>query len=465
MHPAGIAYAFKPTECNFWVWPRASEEGVGAMVVPRNFPQSPELRRIVEKGENAEVRGAAMIAIKKNWRSIVYDICSGLAAHDIAVKYDAFSERSFWNFLKRLGLDFSDIKEACQKEEEFKRLTRLEKLRKKQERLKILPTSLDEFKQLPIVQEYVKQLRLKNDTDQQIHRNVRALFEVCMFTGKHPEDVTIDDILNFIDAKRIEWQEKGKDLRAQNILAQFSSEYISPLRMWAKFRGLPIPPALTTVEYYSPYRRVRITVEYRYRILKWLKENEAMLRRHGLSYEKVRAALIYLYETGSRAQALSQVQFLETEEFGVKVVYAITEEKGKRARIRWEKPINPKWWPLIKGYLPLTAREVEAVKKVLKKAYEEVLSDGLTKRYALEHPFHVWRHTAANDLLEASGYNLMLVAQKLGWRNVQMIVNVYGTMDKAMLLKLSGYNVSYEAAKHEFLYNHWEERARAEGLI
>jgi len=38
-------------------------------------------------------------------------------------------------------------------------------------------------------------------------------------------------------------------------------------------------------------------------------------------------------------------------------------------------------------------------------------------------------------------------------------------MDKAMLLKLSGYNVSYEAAKFEFLYNDWYEKAKTEGLL
>ena len=428
-------------------------------VVPRSFPESPELKKIVEKGEALPVRGAAMQAIKANWKAIVYDVCSGLAAHDLAAKYGSFSERSFWNFLKKLQLDFSDIKEACRKEEEFKRLTRLEKVRKKQERMKILPTDFNEFRQLELIQELEKQLRLKGDTEAQIQRVSKAIFELSMWAGKHPEDITIDDVLNFVDAKRLEWQEKGKDLRAQHVLAQFSSQYISPLRVFAAFRGLPIPPALSTTEYYSPYRKVRITVEQRYQILKWIKEN------YPEDYDMVRAVLIYLYETGSRASALSSVQFLETEEFGTRVIYAITEEKGKKARIRWEKPINPKWYKYIKGRLPLTQKDVGRVRRILRKAYEAVLPEGLTRKYALEHGFHVWRHTAANDLLEASGYNLMLVAQKLGWKNVQMIVNVYGTMDRAMLLKLSGYNVDYEAAKFEFLYNSWEERAREEGLI
>jgi len=425
---------------------------------PRSFPASPDLKKIVRKGETATVSGKAMIAIKNNWKDIVYDICSGLSASDIAAKY-GIGRMSFFRFLQKIGLSISEIQKACKKEEEFKRMTKQEKLRKKMERLKVLPANLDDFKKLPIIEEYIKQLRLKGNSQQQIYRNVKFVYEVCRHVGKMPEDLTIDDILSFIDYKRLEWEEKGKDLRSQSVLAQFSSEYISPARMWAKYRGLPIPPALTTVEYHSPYRRVRITVEQRYMLLKWIKEN------YPNEYDLLRAVMIFLYETGSRAAALTNVQFLETEEFGIKVVYAITEEKGKRARIRWEKPINPKWYEYIRGRLPISESQLNRVRRILREAYDAVLPEGLTKKYAMEHPIHIWRHTAANDLLEASGWNLMLVAKKLGWKNPAMIVNVYGDMDKAALLKLSGYNVDFQAAKHEFLYNEWEKKAREEGLI
>jgi len=431
---------------------------VARAIVPRGFPETQRLKRIVESGESLDVRGQAMVTIKQSWRTIVYDICNGLAAHDIATKY-GIGERSLWNFLKAINVTMRDIQEACREEEEFKRMTKLEKLQKKQERLKVLPTSLEDFRKLEIIQELERQLRLKGDTEEAIKRNIKAIYECALFKAKHPEDITIEDILEFLDYKRLEWQENGKDLRKPEVLSQFSTHIVSPLRVWCKYRGLPIPPALTTTEYHSPYRKVRITVEQRYSLLSYLKENYPGL------YDKARAILIFLYETGSRVSALRRAQFLETEEFGVKVAYVITEEKGKRAQIRWEKPINPRWYPYVKGRLPLGVREVERIKEVLKEAYEQVLPEGLTKYYALKHPYHVWRHTAANDLLEASGFNLMLVAQKLGWRNVQMIVNVYGTMDKAMLLRLSGYDVKYEASKFEFLYNDYERRAREEGLI
>jgi integrase len=439
---------------------RSEEKKFLKVVVPKDFPQTDSLKKIVRLGETAEISGYAVNVLKSNWKAIVYDICSGLTASDIAVKYEV-SERTFWYFLKALNITMREIQQACKEEKEFKEMAKIEKMQKKMERMKILPTDFDQFIQIPSIQELMQQLRLKGDDEASIMRNIKAIYELCMYKSKHPDDITIDDILDFLDYKRLEWMEKEKkDLRKPEVLSQFSTQYISPMRVWCQFKGLPIPPALKTAQYESPYRKVRITAEQRYQLLKYIYE------KYPNEFKKIRAVLVFLYETGSRAQALRNVQFLETEEFGQKVVYAITEEKGKRTRIRWEKPINPKWWSFIKGYLPLSSnRQVEKVKKILKEAYEAVLPDGLTKKYALEHPLHVWRHTSANDLLEASNYNLMLVAQKLGWKNVQMIVNVYGTMDKAMLLKLSGYSIEYKTAKFEFLYDEWFEKAKQEGLI
>jgi len=438
---------------------RSEEKKITRVVVPKDFPQTDSLKKIVKLGESTDVSGYAVNVLKANWKAIVYDICSGLTASDIAVKNE-ISERTFWYFLKALNITMREIQQACKEEKEFKEASRIERMQKKMERMKVLPTDFEQFIQIPSIQELMQQLRLKGNDEASIMRNIKAIYELSMYKSKHPDDIVIDDILDFLDYKRLEWIEKEKkDLRKPEVLSQFSTQYISPMRVWCQFKGLPIPPALKTAQYESPYRKVRITVEQRYRILKYIYE------KHPKEFRKIRAVLIFLYETGSRAQALRNVQFLETEEFGQKVVYAITEEKGKRTRIRWEKPINPKWWSYIKGYLPLAKSQVEKVKRILKEAYENVLPDGLTKKYALEHPLHVWRHTSANDLLEASNYNLMLVAQKLGWKNVQMIVNVYGTMDKAMLLKLSGYSIEYKTAKFEFLYDQWFEKAKQEGLV
>jgi len=420
--------------------------------------ENKELEKICQKAELLQVRGGAQAVVKEHFREMVYDIGRGLAAHDLAVKYGV-GERTIWRFLDLLGISFSQLQKLAQEELEIKKKTKLERLALREAALKILPRDISQFKELPIMQELSKQLRIKNVSQDQINRIMKTLYELCQFCEKVPEDITIEDVLNFVDFKKLEWGENGKDLRAQHVLSAFSTTYISPLRVFCAFKGLPIPPALSTTEYYSPYRKVRITVEKRYQLLKWIHDN------YPEDYDMVRASLIFLYDTGSRRQALQSVIFHETEEYGVQVVYSITEEKGKKARIRWEKPLNPKWWRYIKGRLPLTDSQVRRLLKILKQAYQEVLEDGLTKMYALKKPTHVWRHTAANDLLEASRYNLMLVAKKLGWKNVQMIVNVYGDIDKAMLLRLSGYEIDVEAAKHEFLHNSWLEKAKKEGLL
>ncbi len=43
-------------------------------------------------------------------------------------------------------------------------------------------------------------------------------------------------------------------------------------------------------------------------------------------------------------------------------------------------------------------------------------------------PFHVWRHTAAKDMLEASDWNYGLVVNSLGWESVQALKQHYGRM-------------------------------------
>jgi len=433
-------------------------------------PRSESLRRILQvwRGKShLQKKSINYEVVAKNWESIVKDVCYGLSAADIATKYKV-ARRTLFRILRDLGVTIPEIQKACREEEEIKRLSREEKLKKKMERLKMLPSSLEDFMKLPIIEEFVRQLRVKGDTNETIKRNIKVIFELCHYKDKHPEDITIDDIIEFIDAKRLEWAEKGKDLRKPEVAAQFSTQYISPLRVWCQFKGLPIPPALSTAEYHSPYRKVRITVEYRYRLLKWLKENERLLKRHKLTYEEVRAALIFLYETGSRAQALTKknTEIIETEEYGVKVWYAHTREKGKKYAIEWWKPLSPKWVKYMLGHIPFeNENKVNSLRKVLKLAYESVLPEGLTKKYALAHPIHVWRHTAANDLLESTNWNLMIVAKRLGWKNPSMIVNVYGDMDKAALLQISGYNVEFKKARFEFLWGEWEEKAKTEGLI
>jgi integrase len=406
-----------------------------------------------------EARGLAESIIMKNWRNILKDVCFGLSAEDLSTKY-GFSRRSLFYFLERRGLTFKAIEEACVEEREAREIAKREALQLKQTRLKIIPSTIEEALKDPFIQEIVEDLRAGNVKETTIRRYISTYIDLMKTLEKHIEDVTEEDLRSYVAMKIENAKQNGNNVDSPSFLYAFSAMVLTPLRVLAKFRGLPLKKYLRIPEYEGLYRNVRISLEERYKILKYLKEH------YPKDYEALRGLLILAYETGSRMEGLWKGELMKINKFGLEIYVYRTEEKGKRAKIVWEKLVKPSWIPYIEAWIKKRHRyHVLRVNRILKEAYQAVLEDGLTKEYAMEKPLHVWRHTSCNDLLEETGYNLMIVAKRLGWKNVQMITKVYGDISEEMLLSLSGYGIKVERAKHEFLYNSWLEKAKQEGLL
>jgi integrase len=47
-----------------------------------------------------------------------------------------------------------------------------------------------------------------------------------------------------------------------------------------------------------------------------------------------------------------------------------------------------------------------------------------------KQPCHIWRHTSAQDFLEATDWNYELCAQTLGWENSNILRKCYGSMSE-----------------------------------
>jgi integrase len=421
-------------------------------------PLSQELRRLWDM-DLGEARGLAEQIIMKNWRSILKDVCHGLSAEDLSTKY-GFSRRSLFYFLERRGLSFRTLEEACTEEREARELSKREALALKQTRLKVIPQSIEEALKDPFIAELVEDLKAGNVKEANIRRYISTYIDLMKTLDKHIEDIMEEDLRSYVAMRLERAKANGNNVDSPSFLYTFSSTVLTPLRVLAKFKGLPIKRYLKIPEYEGLYKNVRITLEERYKILKYLKEH------YPHDYEVLRGLLILAYETGSRAEGLWKGELMKLQKFGVEIWIYRTEEKGKRAKIIWEKLLKPRWIQYIEPWLKKRHRyHISRVTRILKEAYQAVLEEGITKEYAMEKPLHVWRHTACNDLLEETGYNLMIVAKRLGWKNVQMITKVYGDISEEMLLSLSGYGIKVEKARHEFLYNTWLERAREEGLL
>jgi integrase len=441
------------------VQPILVELGGGAMSkLAWKEPQSEALRKLWGM-DLGEPRGLAEQIIMRNWRAILKDVCFGLSAEDIATKY-GFSRRSFFYFLERRGLSFKAIEEACKEEREAREVAKRELLQLKQQRLKVIPSTVEEAMRDTFIQELVEDLRAGNVKEKTLARYLSCYIDLMKTLEKHIEDVTEEDLRSYVAMKIEQAKANGNNVDSPKFLYTFATQVLTPLRVLAKFKGLPIRKYLKIPEYEGMYRNVRITPQERYMIIKYLKEH------YPRDYEALRGLLILAYETGSRAEGLWKGELIKVQKFGISIWIYRTEEKGKRAKIVWEKLIKPHWVEHIQPWLRKRKRYgSERVNRILKEAYMNVVEDGLTKEYAMEKPLHVWRHTACNDLLEETGYNLMIVSKRLGWKNPSMIVKVYGDISEEMLLSLSGYGIKVERAKHEFLYNEWLERAKQEGLL
>lgn len=409
--------------------------------------QNPKLKRIISLGESITTRGEVQEVIRKNWRDIVIDIGCGLSADDISVKY-GISRRSLFYYLRMLGTSIEEIRRLWREEEEMRKRTKLEKLQMRMIRMKIIPRSLQEFEQQI---EWARRLKA-NISEQTYKKYVKVWIELQEFCGKHIDDITKDDILEYLTHKKLELQEKGKNLQDRVVKAQFSSEIITPLRVLCQLKGIPLDRELRTSEYESPYKRVRIDVVERFKILEFIHE------RYPKDFEWIKSVLFSLYYNGHRARELTTLMF--EPQNGIVICYS----KGKRG-LRYEKILRKDVYEMIKGYLPISHGQLRKLQKILKEAYEKVLKDGtVTKEYALRHQIHVWRHTSCNDLIEYSDYNLSLIMETLGWRNPSMIVKIYGKASPDMIARALRWKAELRRP-FEFIHNVYSVERRKDKVV
>ncbi|RLC33428.1 hypothetical protein DRH14_04870 [Candidatus Shapirobacteria bacterium] len=62
-----------------------------------------------------------------------------------------------------------------------------------------------------------------------------------------------------------------------------------------------------------------------------------------------------------------------------------------------------------------------------------------------KQPCHIWRHTSAQDFLEATNWNYELCAEILGWEDTRTLKACYGALSESKkeetLLKAMGYPI------------------------
>ena len=374
----------------------------------------------------------------------------GVPAEEVAKKMGV-SRRSLFYWLRKQGITIKQLQEEYKARKEERERARKEQLAQ----LGAIP-DYDEFIRLERVKGFYDWLRARNVTIAE--DIVRTIHRVCNELNIHPLMLLEDEGKKKLTSLLATLKDRG-------YAKQTLESYKAHLRLWYKYNEQAPPPVLALERYKSKIAHLAwFDVEERFKILRCAKE----ILDEG-EFDKVRGALMFLFYTGSRAEALTNVRFEERKirvnGKELNVIIAVTREKGRHGKKQWEKPIKFEVFKYIKGRLPFAEKEVRWLRRVLKRIYERVLDKESVKyEYAMKHSLHIWRHTAAMTLLHATDWNIGLVAEILGWENPEILFQIYGRMPPEKKVAIV-YGVEYEKPKFEFLYGELEEKAKRLGLL
>ena len=121
-------------------------------------------------------------------------------------------------------------------------------------------------------------------------------------------------------------------------------------------------------------------------------------------------------------------------------------DKGKKGGITWYKQLIGKAREDYDNFTPAISAlkkpdrmfpfKVDHVRAFFVAVYQEA---GIPEKLWKGLPLHIWRHTAAQDLLYATHYNYELAAQILGWESTEVMKKSYGKMpDEERTIGLMG---------------------------
>jgi len=142
----------------------------------------------------------------------------------------------------------------------------------------------------------------------------------------------------------------------------------------------------------------------------------------------------FLYYTATRINSSLNACIENIERYENKwIITVIDKGRHKKGRKKWRKLIlgelkeklqknlesrdNPKEGKLF----PFSYQKV---REVFIRAYEQAMILRPTQTC------HIWRHTSAQDFLDATNWNYELCAQTLGWEDTRTLKKCYGAMSE-----------------------------------
>lgn len=333
------------------------------------------------------------------------------------------------------------------------------------------------FEQIPAVREYAERMLYnKKASNAYVKRRIQSLHKICCILKLRPSHLNKEHIEECALLVRKVERKEIKIQTTRGIEPMGLSATKKTLRSWFQVMHALSSQFLTShgipsSAFKKPERsRARLTREQRQAFMEVLKEKTKAnwkLRKRSCVFSikfgdepHLRNRMLLLpkafYYWGSRKQATLKARIEEMQWHNPMALQKVLD-KGRRTwlkRIAGDllrefkelheslgKPKEGLWFPFFG----------DAVAELFKECYREA---GIPEKLWKGMPLHIWRHTACQDLLEATDYNYELTAEILGWESIDTMKRYYGkmgekTVDKGFLRSM-GIEVPEEQKEFRF---------------
>jgi integrase len=308
------------------------------------------------------------------------------------------------------------------------------------------------YRRLPSIVEWENMLINREVSKKHLSRNIRGIYHLCKYLQVHPDNLTVDLVCNTLNEMKrkqqageeipigLYYSNVSKGVRSFfTILKGISGEILSSKGVDAKLSKNA-----------GSFARQRVTKEQRDNLEMVLKES-IKEHYHSLEGEDLEIACLevlniakFMYYTGTRKTASCTLNISSSENTFNNDKWVLNViDKGKRGGIKWEKILIGHALEDFKSYLckrfNLAYDELETVASSISTVFPfwSTKSNDIAKVYgiALKRvgnnttvPVHIWRHTFAQDFLEASDGNYELCASLGGWVSTHILKKHYGEM-------------------------------------
>ncbi|MEM2971908.1 MAG: tyrosine-type recombinase/integrase [Candidatus Bathyarchaeia archaeon] len=303
-----------------------------------------------------------------------------------------------------------------------------------EEQLKPYEMELETFEQLPEMQEYIKTLRTLKLEKAYFRGLIRGIWYLCKHLKLRPKALTIEKLPMLRDL--LLQVEEGKlyiGMKEISLTHAIRSWYLYQVGISKEKLNKYIASVPPNV---GKYAREKIPIELREAFIielqKYLAE-KGMLKEY-----PIYLSLVYwLFYTGTRIKASLDVNIEDLsliEDYGIAKV--IDKGRHKLGREKWDKIIIGDLRKAIEYNLQSRGNPKQGKLFPLSKDTVRTTFNEIYKRLGVKYrsPNHIWRHTFAQELLDATGWNYDLVASILGWKDTRTLKACYGEMGDAVRL-------------------------------